>query len=316
MSSETQTATPHRSGFACFVGRPNAGKSTLTNALVGGKIAITSSKPQTTRHAIRGLVNRDDAQLILIDTPGLHKPHTLLGERLNALVRSTWSEVDTIGMCLPANESVGEGDKFLIKELAQLQKSGGRKPIFAIATKIDLVKPDKLRDHLLSIQQAGADFGLQWQEIIPVSAVANDQVDLLADLLIDTLPDGPALYPGGQLTDEPEETLIAEIIRESALEGVRDELPHSIAVIVDEMVPRADRPADKPLIDVRVNVYVERDSQKGIIIGKQGVRLRQIGSDSRAQIEKILGTPVFLDLHVKVAKDWQRDPKQLRKLGF
>ncbi|MCD9197333.1 GTPase Era [Aeromicrobium wangtongii] len=308
----------HRSGFACFVGRPNAGKSTLTNALVGGKIAITSSKPQTTRHAIRGLVNRDDAQLILIDTPGLHKPHTLLGERLNALVRSTWSEVDTIGMCLPANETVGEGDKFLMKELAQLQKSGPlrKKPIFAIATKIDLVKPDKLRDHLMSIQRIAADLGLQFQEIIPVSAVADDQVDLLADLLIGTLPEGPALYPEGQLTDEPEETLIAEIIRESALEGVRDELPHSIAVIVEEMVPRADRPADKPLVDVRVNVYVERDSQKGIIIGKQGARLRQIGSDSRAQIEKILGTPIYLDLHVKVAKDWQRDPKQLRKLGF
>ncbi|AWB91780.1 GTPase Era [Aeromicrobium chenweiae] len=307
----------HRSGFACFVGRPNAGKSTLTNALVGGKIAITSSKPQTTRHAIRGLVNRDDAQLILIDTPGLHKPHTLLGERLNALVRSTWSEVDTIGMCLPANESVGEGDKFLIKELAQInQGRRNPKPIFAIATKIDLVKPDKLRDHLLAIQQAGADAGLQWQEIIPVSAVADEQVDLLADLLIGTLPEGPALYPEGQLTDEPEETLIAEIIREAALEGVRDELPHSIAVVVDEMVARPDRPKDKPLVDVRVNVYVERDSQKGIIIGKQGSRLRQIGSDSRAQIEKILGTPVFLDLHVKVAKDWQRDPKQLRKLGF
>ncbi len=307
----------HRSGFACFVGRPNAGKSTLTNALVGGKIAITSSKPQTTRHAIRGLVNRPGAQLVLVDTPGLHKPHTLLGERLNALVRSTWSEVDTIGMCLPANESVGEGDKFLIRELAQLHQGRGRKkPVFAIATKIDLVKPDKLRDHLLAIQQAGADAGLVWQEIIPVSAVADDQVDLLADLLIDTLPAGPALYPEGQLTDEPEETLIAEIIRESALEGVRDELPHSIAVVVDEMVPRADRPEDKPLIDVRVNVYVERDSQKGIIIGKQGVRLRQIGSDSRSQIEKILGTPVFLDLHVKVAKEWQRDPKQLRKLGF
>ncbi len=307
----------HRSGFACFVGRPNAGKSTLTNALVGGKIAITSSKPQTTRHAIRGLVNRDDAQLILIDTPGLHKPHTLLGERLNALVRSTWSEVDTIAMCLPANESVGEGDKFLMKELAQLQATrGGRKPIFAIATKIDLVKPDRLRDHLLSIQQAAADLGLQFQEIIPVSAVGDDQVDLLADLLVGTLPEGPALYPEGQLTDEPEETLIAEIIREAALEGVRDELPHSIAVVVDEMVPRADRPADKPLVDVRVNVYVERDSQKGIIIGKQGARLRQIGSDSRSQIEKLLGTPVYLDLHVKVAKDWQRDPKQLRKLGF
>ncbi|MCW2799253.1 MAG: GTPase Era [Aeromicrobium sp.] len=301
-----------RSGFACFVGRPNAGKSTLTNALVGGKIAITSSKPQTTRHAIRGLVHRPDGQLVLIDTPGLHKPHTLLGERLNALVRTTWSEVDTIGMCLPANEAVGQGDKFLIRELAQIT----RKPVFAIATKIDLVKPERLRDHLLSIQAAGAEAGLTFAEIVPVSAVAGEQVDLLAELLVATLPEGPALYPEGQLTDEPEETLIAEIIREAALEGVRDELPHSIAVVVDEMVPRADRPDDKPLIDVRVNVYVERDSQKGIIIGKQGVRLKVIGSNSRAQIEAILGTPVFLDLHVKVAKEWQRDPKQLRKLGF
>ncbi len=215
-------------------------------------------------------------------------------------------------MCLPANESVGEGDKFLIRELAQIS----RKPVFAIATKTDLVKGDKLRDHLLSIQQAGADAGLQWQEIIPVSAVSGEQVDLLAELLVETLPEGPALYPEGQLTDEPEETLIAEIIREAALEGVRDELPHSIAVVVDEMVPRADRPKDKPLIDVRVNVYVERDSQKGIIIGKQGARLKEIGSNSRAQIEAILGTPVYLDLHVKVAKEWQRDPKQLRKLGF
>jgi GTP-binding protein Era len=304
--------TTFRSGFACFVGRPNAGKSTLTNALVGGKIAITSSKPQTTRHAIRGLVHREDGQLVLIDTPGLHKPHTLLGERLNALVRTTWSEVDTIGMCLPANESVGQGDKFLIRELAQIT----RKPVFAIATKIDLVKPDRLRDHLLSIQTAGAEAGLTFAEIVPVSAVTGEQVDLLAQLLVATLPEGPALYPEGQLTDEPEETLIAEIIREAALEGVRDELPHSIAVVVDEMVPRADRPEGKPLIDVRVNVYVERDSQKGIIIGKQGTRLKEIGSSSRAQIEAILGTPVYLDLHVKVAKEWQRDPKQLRKLGF
>ncbi|MDX6275959.1 MAG: GTPase [Nocardioidaceae bacterium] len=301
-----------RSGFACFVGRPNAGKSTLTNALVGGKVAITSSKPQTTRHAIRGLVHREDGQLVLVDTPGLHKPHTLLGERLNALVRTTWSEVDTIGMCLPANESVGEGDKFLIRELAQIR----RKPVFAIATKIDLVKPDRLRDHLLSIQTAGADAGLTFAEIVPVSAVAGEQVELLAELLVATLPEGPALYPEGQLTDEPEETLIAEIIREAALEGVRDELPHSIAVVVDEMVPRAGRPEDRPLMDVRVNVYVERDSQKGIIIGKQGVRLKEIGSNSRSQIEAILGTPVYLDLHVKVAKEWQRDPKQLRKLGF
>ncbi|MBA4608502.1 GTPase Era [Aeromicrobium sp. Marseille-Q0843] len=301
-----------RSGFACFVGRPNAGKSTLTNALVGGKVAITSSRPQTTRHVIRGLVHRDDAQLVLVDTPGLHKPRTLLGQRLNDLVRTTWAEVDTVGMCLPANEKIGPGDRYLIKEIAARR----RKPVFAIATKPDLVPPARLAEHLMDIAAAGEEAGLTWREVVPVSAVAGEQVDLLASLLIDTLPPGPPLYPEGQLTDEPEETLIAEIIREAALEGVHDELPHSLAVVVEEVVPREDRPAEKPLLDVRANVYVERDSQKGIIIGKKGSRLKQIGIDSRGQIERLLGTPVHLDLHVKVAKDWQRDPRQLRKLGF
>jgi len=301
-----------RSGFACFVGRPNAGKSTLTNALVGGKVAITSSRPQTTRHVIRGLVHRDDAQLVLVDTPGLHKPRTLLGQRLNDLVRTTWAEVDTVGMCLPANEKIGPGDRFLIKEIAALR----RKPVIAIATKTDLVTPARLAEHLTEIAAAGAEAGLTWHEVVPVSAVSGEQVELLGSLLIDTLPEGPPLYPEGQLTDEPEETLIAEIIRESALEGVHDELPHSLAVVVEEVVPREDRPAEKPLLDVRANVYVERDSQKGIIIGKKGARLKQIGIESRSQIERLLGTPVHLDLHVKVAKDWQRDPRQLRKLGF
>ena len=304
--------TAFRSGFACFVGRPNAGKSTLTNALVGQKVAITSSRPQTTRHAIRGLVHRQDAQLILIDTPGLHRPRTLLGERLNDLVRTTWAEVDTIGLCLPSNEKIGPGDKYLIKELAALRS----KPVLGVATKTDLVSSDRLAKHLLDIQNAGAEAGLAWRDIIPVSAQSGDQIELLATLLIDTLPEGPRLYPDDHITDEPEATLIAELIREAALEGVREELPHSIAVVVDEMVPRPDRPADKPLIDVRANIYVERDSQKGIIIGAKGARLREIGTNSRAAIERILGTPVFLDLHVKVAKEWQRDPKQLRKLGF
>ncbi|MGJ9421621.1 GTPase Era [Aeromicrobium sp. CF3.5] len=301
-----------RSGFACFVGRPNAGKSTLTNALVGEKIAITSSRPQTTRHAIRGVVHRPEGQLVLVDTPGLHKPRTLLGERLNALVRTTWAEVDTIGMCLPADEAVGPGDKFLMRELAEITRA----PLFAIVTKTDLVSPEKVGAHLMAVQKAGEAAGLTWREIVPVSAVADDQVDLLARLLVDTMPEGPALYPEGQLSDEPEETLIAEIVRESALEGVHDELPHSLAVVVEEVMPREGRPAGKPLLDVRVNVYVERDSQKGIIIGKKGVRLQEIGTASRTQIEKLLGTKVHLDLHVKVAKDWQRDPRQLRKLGF
>ena len=301
-----------KSGFACFVGRPNAGKSTLTNALVGEKVAITSSRPQTTRHAIRGLVNREDAQLILVDTPGLHKPRTLLGERLNDLVRTTWSEVDTIGLCLPSDEKIGPGDRFLMKQIAGLRK----KPILAIATKTDLVAPDRLAEHLMDIQTAGVAAGIDWQDIVPVSAQSGSQVELLVSLLINTLPEGPQLYPDGHLTDEPEETLVAEFIREAALEGVRDELPHSIAVVIDEMVPRADRPDDKPLMDVRAHIFVERDSQKGIIIGKKGARLREIGSTSRVQIERILGTPVFLDLQVTVAKEWQRDPKQLRRLGF
>jgi GTP-binding protein Era len=242
----------------------------------------------------------------------LHKPRTLLGERLNDLVRTTWAEVDTIGLCLPANEKIGPGDKYLIKELAELRS----KPVLGVATKTDLVSSDQLAKHLLDIQEAGAQAGLAWRDIIPVSAQSGDQVELLASLLIDTLPEGPQLYPEGHITDEPEATLIAELIREAALEGVRDELPHSIAVVIDEIVPREDRPAEKPLIDVRANIYVERDSQKGIIIGAKGSRLREIGSDSRAAIERILGTPVYLDLHVKVAKEWQRDPKQLRKLGF
>ena len=301
-----------RSGFACFVGRPNVGKSTLTNALVGDKVAITSSRPQTTRHAIRGLVHRPGGQLVVIDTPGLHKPRTLLGQRLNALVRETWAEVDVIGLCLPADEAIGPGDRFLMRELSSIKHT----PKIAIVTKTDLVGPEKIGQQLLAVQEAGADAGIDWQDIVPVSAVADDQVDLLTGLLLGLLPEGPALYPDGQLTDDPEETLIAEIVRESALDGLGDELPHSLAVVVDEIVARADRPADRPLLDVRVNVYVERDSQKGIIIGKKGSRLREIGTASRTQIEKLLGTPVFLDLHVKVAKDWQRDPKQLRKLGF
>lgn len=301
-----------RSGFACFVGRPNVGKSTLTNALVGDKVAITSSRPQTTRHAIRGLVHRPGGQLVVIDTPGLHKPRTLLGQRLNALVRETWAEVDVIGLCLPADEAIGPGDRFLMRELSSIKHT----PKIAIVTKTDLVGPEKIGQQLLAVQEAGADAGIDWQDIVPVSAVADDQVDLLTGLLLGLLPEGPALYPDGQLTDDPEETLIAEIVRESALEGLGDELPHSLAVVVDEIVARADRPADRPLLDVRVNVYVERDSQKGIIIGKGGARLQEVGARARAGIEPLIGSQVFLSLRVKVAPNWQRDPKHLSRLGF
>ncbi|NYI06680.1 GTP-binding protein Era [Allostreptomyces psammosilenae] len=304
--------TPHRAGFACFVGRPNAGKSTLTNALVGTKVAITSGRPQTTRHTVRGIVHRPDAQLVLVDTPGLHKPRTLLGERLNDLVRSTWAEVDVIGFCLPADQKLGPGDRFIVKELAEARRT----PKVAIITKTDLVTREQLAEQLLAVHRLAGELGFEWAEIVPVSAVGDDQVGLLADLLTGLLPEGPPLYPDGELTDEPEQTMVAELIREAALEGVRDELPHSLAVVVEEMLPRPDRPADRPLLDVHANVYVERPSQKAIVIGHRGSRLREVGTTARKQIEALLGTPIFLDLHVRVAKDWQRDPKQLRKLGF
>jgi len=308
----TTTGDGFRSGFACFVGRPNAGKSTLTNALVGAKVAITSARPQTTRHAVRGLVHRADSQLVVVDTPGLHRPRTLLGERLNDLVRSTWTQVDVIGVCLPCDQRIGPGDRYLVGEVARLR----RRPVLALATKTDLVRAARIAEHLTAIAALGEQTGVEWAEVVPVSATTDTNVALLADLLAALLPEGPALYPDGELTDEPEETLVAELIREAALEGVRDELPHSIAVVVEEMGLREDRSADRPLLDVRARVFVERDSQKGIVIGHQGSRLKQIGSVAREQIERILGTPVYLDLHVKVAKDWQRDPRQLRRLGF
>jgi GTP-binding protein Era len=301
-----------RSGFASFVGRPNAGKSTLTNALVGSKVVITSSRPQTTRTVVRGIVHRPDAQLILVDTPGLHRPRTLLGQRLNDLVTTTWAEVDVVAVCFPANEKIGPGDRFIVKELGKVRRTTK----FAIVTKTDLVGPEQLGQHLLDVAALGVETDTVWEEIVPVSAKSGDQVKLLEELLVAQLPEGPELYPKGELSDSPEEAIVAELIREAALEGVRDELPHSIAVLVEEMGLREDRPADRPLLDIHANLYVERSSQKGIIIGHQGSRLKAVGTEARAQIEALLGTPVYLDLHVKIAKDWQRDPKQLRKLGF
>ena len=295
--------TDFRSGFACVVGRPNAGKSTLTNALVGQKVAITSERPQTTRHTIRGIVHRPDAQLVLVDTPGLHRPRTLLGERLNALVRDTLTEVDVVVFCLPADQKIGPGDRYIAAQLAEIAS-----PIIAVATKADLVGRGRLAEHLLTISRLG-----EWADIVPVSATDGYQVDVLADVIVAALEPGPALYPDGELTDEPEAVMVAELVREAALEGVRDELPHSLAVVVDEIVPRE---GPTPMLDVRVNLFVERDSQKAIIIGKGGARLREVGSEARRGIEALLGTRVFLDLHVKVAKDWQRDPKQLGRMGF
>ena len=306
------SAVTFRSGFACLVGRPNAGKSTLTNALVGQKVAITSMRPQTTRHTIRGIVHREDAQLVLVDTPGLHRPRTLLGERLNDLVKDTLSEVDVVGFCLPADQQVGPGDRFIAAELEAVTAGRHARPVVAIATKADLVGKGRLAEHLLAIDALGP-----WADVVPVSARSGYQVDVLADVLVSHLPEGPALYPDGELTDEPEAVMVAELVREAALEGVRDELPHSLAVVVDEIAPRgtADR-EEIPMLDVRVDLFVERDSQKAIVIGKGGARLRDVGTRARREIEALLGARVFLDLHVRVAKDWQRDPNQLGRLGF
>nr|WP_269329071.1 GTPase Era [Kineosporia babensis] len=290
-----------------MVGRPNAGKSTLTNALVGEKIAITSDRPQTTRHTIRGIIHRPDAQLVLVDTPGLHRPRTLLGERLNDLVRETLLEVDVVGFCLPADEKIGPGDKFIAAELKELRRT----PIVAIVTKADKVKPQRLAEHLLEVQEL-----MESNDIIPVSAVDGFQVDALTDVLMGHLPEGPRMYPDDELTDEPENVMIAELVREAALEGVRDELPHSLAVVVEEVSEREGRPASAPLLDVHVLLYVERDSQKAIVIGRGGSRLREVGTKARKEIEALLGTRIHLDIRVKVAKDWQRDPKQMQRLGF
>lgn len=298
-----------RSGFVCLVGRPNTGKSTLTNALVGSKVAITSNRPQTTRHTIRGIVHRQDFQIVLVDTPGLHRPRTLLGQRLNDLVKGTYSEVDAIGLCIPADEKIGPGDRWILE---QIRAVAPRTTLIAIVTKTDKVSKDRIAEQLMAVSElVGPD-----TEIVPVSATSGAQLDVLIDVLVAQLQPGPAFYPDGELTDEPEEVLMAELIREAALEGVRDELPHSLAVVIEDVEERPGRPDDQPLIDVRAVLYVERDSQKGIVIGKGGARLREVGTAARTQIEKLLGAKIYLDLRVKIAKNWQRDPKQLGRLGF
>jgi GTP-binding protein Era len=293
-----------RSGFVTFVGRPNVGKSTLTNALVGEKIAITSEKPQTTRRAIRGILNRPTGQLVIVDTPGIHKPRTLLGERLNDLVEQVLGDVDVIGFCVPATEKVGPGDRRIAASL----DGYGRAKKIAIVTKTDVATRDQITERLIEVDSLRED----WAAVIPLSALTREQLDVLTDEMLVLMPEGPALYPDGVVTDESVEDRIAEMIREAALEGVRDELPHSIAVVVDDIAARED----SDLTDVHAQIIVERDSQKAIIIGRKGSRLADVGKRARVGIEELLGTRVFLGLHVKVAKEWQRDPKQLGRLGF
>jgi GTP-binding protein Era len=293
----------HRSGFVTFVGRPNVGKSTLTNALVGEKVAITSSKPQTTRRAIRGIVHAPGGQLVIVDTPGIHRPRTLLGQRLNDVVTSTLGDVDVIGFCLPADEKIGPGDRFIDEQLDAFPRA---KKI-AVVTKIDAVARTVAAQRLLAVSELR-----DWEAIVPVSAANRIQLDVLLGAIIDLLPEGPALYPDDAVTDETLEARIAELVREAALEGVSDELPHSLAVTIDDMVDRDD----KELLEVYANLWVERDSQKGIVIGRGGQRLQDVGAAARAEIETLVGKQVYLSLRVKVAKEWQRDPKQLGRLGF
>jgi len=293
----------YRAGFATFVGRPNVGKSTLTNALVGEKVAITSSKPQTTRRAIRGIVHRPDGQLVIVDTPGMHRPRTLLGERLNSVVQETLGEVDVIGFCLPANERLGPGDRFINEQLDAYPRA---KKV-AIVTKVDAASRPAVVEQLAAIGALR-----EWDSVVPVSAAGGIQLDVLVRELIALLPESEKLYPDETVTEETLEARIGELVREAALEGVSDELPHSIAVTVDDVVEREDR----ELAEVYVNLFVERDSQKGIIIGHRGSRLAEVGARARAQLEPLLGKRVYLSIRVKVAKDWQRDAKQLGRLGF
>lgn len=304
MTDADATQDEPRVGFVTFVGRPNVGKSTLTNALVGEKVAITSEKPQTTRRAIRGIVNRPDGQLIIVDTPGIHKPRTLLGERLNDLVEQVLGDVDVIGFCVPATEKVGPGDRRIAESLSGYPRA---KKV-AIVTKTDAAGRDEITERLIEVDALRED----WAAVIPLSAVGADQLDVLADELLSLMPRGPRLYEDDVVTDESLEDRVAEIIREAALEGVRDELPHSIAVTVDDIAERDTG----SLTDIHASIVVERDSQKAIIIGHKGSRLRDVGARARAQLEPLIGTKIFLGLHVRVAKEWQRDPKQLRRLGF
>lgn len=299
------TPAGFRSGFVGVVGRPNTGKSTLLNALVGEKIAITANQPETTRHPIRGIIHRPEAQIIMVDTPGLHRPRTLLGERLNEMVKESYADVDLICITIPANEKIGPGDRWIVDAV---KKNAPRTQLLGIITKIDTVKPDQLITQLQAVHEllAGA-------EVIPVSAVSGEQVEELIQLLASKLPEGPKFYPDDHLTDDDLETRMAELIREAALGGLHKELPHSVAVEIDEILPDATRPG---VVDIHAVIYVERTGQRQILAGVDDRRLRQIVYKARPQIIKLVGQNVYLDLRIKVLKNWQQDPKALGRLGF
>ena len=295
-----------KAGFIAIVGRPNTGKSTLVNALVGTKIVITSHHPNTTRNPIRGIINRDNFQMIVVDTPGMHKPKTALGTRLNSMVNENINATDAVVLCLPANEDIGAGDEYIAKQIK------GRQEVFLVVTKVDTVSKSELAAKLVLVTEFAQKVGQEKAEIIPISAKNLEQTDLLLDLLAKKLPISPALYPTDINTDQVQELMFADLIREAAIEELYEELPHSVMVTIEEMGERDNG----KIFDISATLHVERDSQKGIIIGPQGSKLKAIGSTARKSIENIVGLQVFLQIHVKVSKEWQKDPKLLAKLGF
>ncbi len=290
-----------RSGFAAVVGRPNVGKSTLVNALVGNKVAITSDKPQTTRSAVRGIVNTPSCQVVLIDTPGYHKPRTLLGSRLNEVVRAAWSDVELALFVVDGSSGVGRGDARVAEDLR-----AARCPTFLIVNKVDLMS----RDQIAASLAAASDLG-DYEEFIPVAARTGDGVDLLRDLIVPKMPEGPMYYEPGTSTDQPPPAFVAELVREKLLTRTREEVPHSIAVVTEDYEER-----DDGLLEIRATIFVERDSQKGIVIGKGGATIKAAGTEAREEIELLFGRKVFLELRAKVEKDWQRRAHALERLGF
>jgi GTPase len=294
--------TGFRSGVVAVVGRPNVGKSTLVNRLVGEKVAIVSDKPQTTRRDIRAIWTTDEAQVVFTDTPGFHKPRTLLGARLNDLVGDAVTGVDVIVLVVDGHMGVGRGDAFVYAKQAAGEPDATK---VCVVNKIDRLAHTKVVPQLAAAQALG-----EWDEIVPVSAAVGDGVEELRGVLLSHLPEGPALFPDGEITDQPLEVRLTELVREQALAVTREEVPHSVAVVIDEMEREGN------LTKVHASIVVERDSQKGILIGHGGQTLKAIGTKAREQMEPLLGTKVYLDLHVKVMKEWQRDPKALDRLGF